>query len=71
MAAIFLRLGKVKEYCEVLIELNEWEKALAVAPAVNYDYWKFLSTKYAAHLASQNKEEAEPFLIVSDNFAKV
>lgn len=39
-AELFLKLGNYKEFCEIMIELGEFDRALAYAPAVSMDYWK-------------------------------
>ncbi len=44
-ASIHLRLGQFKEYCEILVELQEWESAVAIAPAVSMEYWQSLASR--------------------------
>jgi hypothetical protein len=44
-ANIRLRLGDIKQFCELSIDLGRWEKAIAVAPAVSIEYWKSLSSR--------------------------
>jgi hypothetical protein len=41
-ADIYLQTGEFEQYCEVLIEIDEWEKALVVAPAVSMQYWRLV-----------------------------
>uniref|UniRef100_A0A4X1VX56 WD repeat domain 17 n=1 Tax=Sus scrofa TaxID=9823 RepID=A0A4X1VX56_PIG len=41
-AEIYLRLGQIQRYCELMVELGEWDKALSVAPGVSVKYWKKL-----------------------------
>ncbi|XP_010628110.1 WD repeat-containing protein 17 isoform X6 [Fukomys damarensis] len=41
-AEIHLRLGQIQRYCELMVELGEWDKALSVAPGVSVKYWKKL-----------------------------
>jgi WD repeat-containing protein 17 len=37
-----LRMGNVRASCECLVEMGEWDKALALAPGVSLSYWKGL-----------------------------
>ncbi|OWK00266.1 hypothetical protein Celaphus_00019228, partial [Cervus elaphus hippelaphus] len=41
-AQIHLWLGQIQRYCELMVELGEWDKALSVAPSVSVKYWKKL-----------------------------
>lgn len=38
-ARLYLRSGNFKEYCEILFELGQYDKALSFAPAVGIEYW--------------------------------
>jgi len=64
-ADIHLKLGNVKEYCEIMIQLGKWERAIAVAPARSLGYWQELSRRYADHLRSKKLVEAVPYLIAT------
>jgi len=44
-AQLHLKSGNIQRYCELMVELGEWERALAVAPGVSYTYWKGLSQR--------------------------
>jgi WD40 repeat protein len=62
-AALYLRLGLFEQHCELLVELGQWEKAMAIAPGASIAYWQKLSMRYADHLESIGKfEEAVPYL---------
>jgi hypothetical protein len=52
-AAAYSRAADFRNYCETLIQLNEWETALAIAPAVSEHYWHSLCTQYAHILLTQ------------------
>ena len=39
-AAIYARLGYLRQYCDIMVEVGEWDRALAVAPAVSVPYWQ-------------------------------
>jgi hypothetical protein len=60
-----LKLGEFEHYCECLIKLNKWEKALAFAPAVSYDYWQVVAKRYAEHLNSEDNEDTSGGLLIS------
>lgn len=62
-ALMFARVGDFAKYCAIMIELNDWTAALAMAPSVSIDYWKQLCFKYAEHLSSQSSENCVPYLV--------
>lgn len=45
-AQLHLKTGNLQRYCELMVSLGEWERALAVAPGVSYLYWKQLTDRY-------------------------
>jgi WD repeat-containing protein 17 len=57
-AKTHLKLGNVKQYCEIMIKLGNWERALAFAPGFCMDYWINVSQRYAQYLANNEKEDA-------------
>jgi hypothetical protein len=70
-AVTHLRLGHIKEYCDILVELHEWEKAISIAPSVSMEYWQSLANKYSLYLATQDSENAEEWLLITNNLPKV
>ncbi len=38
-ANMYLRAGNFREYCETMVEMGEYKKAMAFAPAVGIEYW--------------------------------
>lgn len=44
-ALLYLKTGNIQRYCELMVELGEWERALAVAPGVSFTYWKNLTNR--------------------------
>lgn len=44
-ASLSLQLGQLQRYCELLIRLDKWMQALAVAPGVSMAYWRNLSRR--------------------------
>ena len=51
--------------------IEQWEKALAYAPSVSYDYWKELAARYADYLAEKDDEEAASYYLLAENIPKV
>jgi hypothetical protein len=57
-AETYLHIGNMEKYCDILVELGQWERAIATAPAVSVSYWATLCKRYADHLAGQDKLDA-------------
>ncbi|XP_071786517.1 WD repeat-containing protein 17-like [Asterias amurensis] len=70
-ASIHIRLGQVQRYCELMVEIHEWEKALSVAPAVSMEYWRKLSERYADYLASESSNDCVPYYIATGNIQQL
>ncbi|KAL9656103.1 hypothetical protein ABK040_007721 [Willaertia magna] len=64
-AKLYLRIGKFKNYCEIMFELGSYEKAISLAPAVSNEYWKELCSRYGKILSDSENEEAIPYYMVS------
>lgn len=64
-AMLHLKSGNIREYCDLMIELGQWERALAVAPGVSHGYWKDLTHRYATRLESTSSEAAVPFYVTA------
>lgn len=62
-ADIQLKLGNVKDYCEIMIGVGEWERAITIAPAHSILYWQELATRYSKHLQKQKLLDAVPYFI--------
>ncbi|XP_059144021.1 WD repeat-containing protein 17-like [Physella acuta] len=62
-ARIHIKLGNIQRYCELMVELGKWERALAIAPAVSMKYWKKLNDRYCAFLISEENPDAVPFSV--------
>ncbi|KAJ8298038.1 hypothetical protein KUTeg_024569 [Tegillarca granosa] len=56
-AKLHIKLGNIQRYCEIMVELGEWLKALSVAPAVSMEYWKSLTRRYATYLAREDSDD--------------
>nr|XP_026693266.1 LOW QUALITY PROTEIN: WD repeat-containing protein 17 [Ciona intestinalis] len=64
-AELHLKLGNMKRHCEILVQLNQWERAISLAPAVSTQYWAELSRKYAASLEEENNKDAVKYFVAS------
>uniref|UniRef100_A0A3Q3X003 Gem-associated protein 5 TPR domain-containing protein n=1 Tax=Mola mola TaxID=94237 RepID=A0A3Q3X003_MOLML len=70
-ADIHLRLGQIQRYCELMVELGQWEKALSVAPGVSMKYWKKLMQRRAEQLMAEDNDDAIPYCIATGDIKKL
>uniref|UniRef100_A0A2K6S6R2 WD repeat domain 17 n=1 Tax=Saimiri boliviensis boliviensis TaxID=39432 RepID=A0A2K6S6R2_SAIBB len=70
-AEIHLRLGQIQRYCELMVELGEWDKALSVAPGVSVKYWKKLMQRRADQLIQEDKDDVIPYCIATGDVKKL
>ncbi|XP_034375964.1 WD repeat-containing protein 17 isoform X7 [Arvicanthis niloticus] len=70
-AEIHLRLGHIQRYCELMVELGEWDKALSVAPGVSVKYWKKLMQRRADQLIQEDKDDVIPYCIATGDVKKL
>lgn len=66
-AQLHLKTGNIQRYCELMVELGEWERALCVAPGVSYTYWKNLSNRYSKFLLQEDKDDTAVFCTAIGN----
>jgi hypothetical protein len=70
-AEMFLLLGCLKQYCDILIDIGQWTHAIALAPAVSASYWKNACERYADVLMEKKDPQALSFLVASGNIPKM
>ncbi|XP_030837047.1 WD repeat-containing protein 17 [Strongylocentrotus purpuratus] len=70
-ARLHMKLGEVQRYCELMVELGEWEKALAVAPGISMEYWKQLAERYAENLSADENLDCVPYYLITQNIRKL
>ncbi|XP_048852492.1 WD repeat-containing protein 17 isoform X2 [Brienomyrus brachyistius] len=70
-AEIHLRLGQIQRYCELMVELGQWEKALSVAPGVSMKYWKKLMQRRADQLIQEGDDDVIPYCIATGDVKKL
>lgn len=49
-ANLMLKSGSFQDYCEIMMQLNNFEAAIAVAPKVSLKYWHNSIRKYIDYL---------------------
>uniref|UniRef100_A0A3B4VS08 WD repeat domain 17 n=1 Tax=Seriola dumerili TaxID=41447 RepID=A0A3B4VS08_SERDU len=54
-----------------MVELGQWEKALAVAPGVSMKYWKKLMQRRADQLMAEDNDDAIPYCIATGDIKKL
>lgn len=50
--------GDLRSSCEALISVGKWERAMALAPGVDSEYWRDISGRYAQVLLTGRGDEA-------------
>eukprot|EP00775_Hariotina_reticulata_P007969 gene7969-8167_t len=54
-----LQAGNVEHCCELMVEVGDWDKAIALAPAVSQQYWCRLLQRHADFLSKQGASSKE------------
>jgi len=65
IAKLHLQMGRVEDCCEQLLTIDDWEKALALAPGSSLEYWRALSARYAEKLKAENDTECAMHMMAS------
>lgn len=52
-ASLMLKSGNFQEYCDIQMQLGNFEEAIAVAPKVNMRFWNKCVTTYKNKLLSE------------------
>ena len=52
-AKLFLRCGMIKEYCETMFMIGNYERALCFAPSISIEYWQELAERHAEILEKE------------------
>ncbi|RUS73072.1 hypothetical protein EGW08_019169 [Elysia chlorotica] len=64
-AKLHIQLGNIQRYCELMVELGEWVKALALAPSVSMDYWIKLNSRYCTALMAEDDDDVLPYSVAA------
>ncbi|KAK6173871.1 hypothetical protein SNE40_017251 [Patella caerulea] len=70
-ARIYIKLGNIQRYCELMVDVGEWEKALSVAPGVSMKYWKSLSQRYSDYLVKKDSESCVSYCVALGNYKQL
>ena len=72
-AMLHLGAGNAEAYCEIMVEIGDWNSALTVAPAVGLEYWADLAKKRASELSlnGEGDSEAVPLLLAANDTSAV
>ncbi|XP_072040937.1 WD repeat-containing protein 17-like [Amphiura filiformis] len=70
-ANLHIKLGQMQRYCELMVQVGEWEKALAVAPSVSMEYWKSLTARRAEQLVVEDSSDCVPYFVALGNVTKL
>ena len=44
---ILLEMGEYQKYCEIMMDIGYYDKAMAFAPAVSLKYWRDIALRIA------------------------
>jgi hypothetical protein len=61
------KCGDWEKYCELSIELGNWENAIMAAPHVSISYWKELTKKYAEFCLNNKSDKDKLFSSLLSN----
>ena len=45
-ADLYMKVGDTRSYCEVMVQMGDWQRALMLAPAVGMGYWRELLDRH-------------------------
>jgi len=62
-AKIYAQSGDLRKFCDILFELGDCERALAIAPGVGMEYWQEMAQRYGKKLADSLNEDCFPFFV--------
>lgn len=65
-ALLYLKMGDIRQYCDVMVQIGAWEKALSVAPAVSMEYWHELALQFAEKQLRMKKKSSIPYLLATN-----
>lgn len=61
-----LRVGQLEPYCAALMEAEEWDRAIAVAPAISRAYWRHVCLKAAEAMEAAGDARAVTYYIIGE-----
>ncbi|CBH11315.1 hypothetical protein, conserved [Trypanosoma brucei gambiense DAL972] len=64
-----LLVGKVNEYCDLMMEAGEWDSAISAAPLVSRDFWRSVCLKAAEAMKKIGDMRAVRYFIMAEESA--
>jgi hypothetical protein len=61
------KIGDWEKFCELNIEINQWEKAIMAAPHCGTEYWKHILQRYSEYTKKNNSSEKKFASLLSGN----
>ncbi|EPY29506.1 hypothetical protein STCU_04515 [Strigomonas culicis] len=62
-----LRTGQLEEYCSVMMEIEEWDRAIAMAPVLSREYWRAVCLRAAETLEQRgDSSRAVTYYIIAE-----
>ncbi|CCD12096.1 unnamed protein product [Trypanosoma congolense IL3000] len=61
-----LQLGKVQEYCDLMMEAGEFDAAIGTAPLISRDFWRSVCLKAAAVMKEKGDKRAVRYFIMAE-----
>lgn len=68
-AALHIGLGNFRDYCEIMVELGRFDRALAVAPAAGVSYWQELMARIAVETGKEGDLSSLPYQLAGGDVA--
>ncbi|KAG5485769.1 hypothetical protein LSCM1_07181 [Leishmania martiniquensis] len=65
-----LRVGQLEAYCDVLMEAEEWDRAIAASPAISRAYWRSVCQKAAEAMEAAGDARAVTYYIIGEQAHK-
>ncbi|KPI90635.1 hypothetical protein ABL78_0231 [Leptomonas seymouri] len=65
-----LRAGQLEAYCNALMEAGEWDRAIAVAPAISRAFWRSVTQKAAEAMEAAGDARAVTYYIIGEQSSK-
>ncbi|KPA74740.1 hypothetical protein ABB37_09041 [Leptomonas pyrrhocoris] len=65
-----LKVGQLEAYCNTLMEAEEWDGAIAVAPAISRVFWRGVCQKAAEAMEAAGDARAVTYYIIGEQSSK-
>lgn len=65
-----LAVGQLEAYCQTLVEAEEWDRAIAVSPAISRAFWRSICQKAAEAMEAAGDARAVTYYIIGEQSHK-